>query len=390
VRLALWTPQPGAAWVAALVPLLERERPVEIVSGDATPEASLDLYHVADDPAHVFVLRALRRRPGVVLLADWDLHRLARAEATARGGAGAYRAEARRAHGASGAFIARLAERGLGGELTSLLAMNDRVLEASLGLVAFTELVRARAEARLPGRPVAHVPLDFVGSLVETPPRGAAREALGVPAGGFLVALISVPGERAATALQAVRAAEPGVRVQGWPEDPAAGQMLLAAADAAVALEHAPRGGLPAPLVRAIAAGVPTLVSAGTGAASDLPEGVAVRVSPGPSEAPELEALLLRLVRDSRLRGRVGALARAHADARRDPAPAARTLLALAADVERSRGEMLREFEARRAEEGTLLALGLEEARWGARSLGLADLPPGVEPLFAPLLREGR
>jgi hypothetical protein len=142
--------------------------------------------------------------------------------------------------------------------------------------------------------------------------------------------------------------------------------------------------------VRAIVAGVPTLVSAGSGAASDLPEAVAVRVSPGPSEAAELEALLLRLVRDTRLRERVGALARAHADARRDPAPAARALLALATEVERSSGEARRAFAARRAVEGTLLASALEEVRWGARSLGLADLPPGIEPLIAPLLREGR
>jgi hypothetical protein len=225
---------------------------------------------------------------------------------------------------------------------------------------------------------------------VDTPPRGAAREALGLPAGGILVALLSAPGERAATALRAVRAAEPGLRVQPWPEDPVAGRLLLAAADVAVALEHTPGGGLPSPLVRAIVAGVPTLVSAGTGAASDLPEGVAVRVSPGPSEAAELEALLLRLVRDPRLRERVGALARAHADARRDPAPAARTLLSLVGDVERSSGEVLRAFAARRAGEGTLLASALEEVRWGARSLGLSDLPPGIEPLVAPLLRAGR
>jgi glycosyltransferase involved in cell wall biosynthesis len=390
VRLALWTPRPDAAWVAALLPLLEREVPVEVVTRGAPPAASLDLYHVADDPAHVFVHRALRRRPGVVLLADWSLHRLARAEAVDRGGAGAYLAEARRAHGTTGAFVARQVERGLGGELPSLLAMNDRVLDASLGLVAFTELVRARAAARLPGTTVVHLPLDFVGSPVDTPLRGAAREALGVPAGGFLVALLAEPGERAATALEAVRAAEPGLRVQRWPEDPGARRQLLAAADVAVALEHAPGGGLPSPLVRAIVAGVPTLVSAGTGAASDFPEGVVVRVSPGPSEAAELEALLLRLVRDPRLRERVGALARAHADARRDPAAAAHALLALAADVERSSGEALRAFDARRAEEGTLLASALEEMRWGARSLGLADLPPGIEALVAPFLREGR
>jgi hypothetical protein len=390
VKLALWTPQPDAAWVAGLVPLLEREARVEVVTRAAAAGASLDLYHVADDPAHAFVHRALRRRPGVVLLADWNLHRLVRAETSERGGRGAYGAEARRAHGTMGAFVARQVERGLGGELPSLLTMNERVLEGSLGLVAFTESVRARAAVRLPGRPVAHLPLDFVGCPADATPREAARDALGVPADGVLVALVSAPGERAARALRAVCAAEPGLRVVSWPEDPEAGRLLLAAADVAVALEHAPRGGLPAPLVRAVVAGVPTLVSAGSGAASDLPEGVAVRVSPGPSEGAELEALLLRLVHDPRLRERVGALARAHAGARRDPAPAARALLALAANVEGSSEEARRAFDARRGQEGTLLASALEEVRGGARGLGLAELPPGIEPLVAPVLREGR
>ena len=388
MRLALWTPRPDAAWVAALVPLLEREVPVEVVTRGAAPEASLDLYHVADDPAHVFVHRALRQRPGVVLLADWSLHSLARADAAEPGGGGAYLTEARRAHGTTGAFIARQVERGFGGELPSLLAMNDRVLEASLALVAFTELVRTRATARLPGRPVVHLPLDFVGRPAATMPREAARHALGVRDGETLVTILSAPGQPAAAALRAVSAAEPLLRVQPWPEDPGAGERLLAAADVAVALEHAPRGGLPSPLVRALVAGVPTLVSAGSGAASDLPEGVAVRVSPGPSEPAELEALLRRLVRDPRLRGRVSALARAHADGRRDPAPAALALLALATEVQRSSGEARRAFDARRAEEGTLLASALEEVGWSARSLGLADLPPGIETLVAPLLRE--
>jgi hypothetical protein len=390
VRFALWTPRRDAAWVEALVPLLEREVRVEVVSGGDRPRGeTLDLYHVADDPAHAFVHRELCRRPGIVLLADWSLNSLARACALERG-AGAYVAEARRDHGTLGAFVARQVERGLGGELPSLLSMNGRVLDASLGLVAFTGFVLSRARARLPGRPVVHLPLDFVGPPAEQPPRGDARGALGVSTNDVLVALLSAPGDRAATALSAVRAAEPGLQVRAWPADPAAGALLLAAADVAVALEHAPRGGLPSQLVRAVVAGVPTLVSAGTGAAVDLPEGVAVRVSPGPTEAAELEALLLRLVRDRPLRERVGALARAHADARRDPATAARAFLALAAEVERSSERPHRAFLARQAGEGTLLASALDEARWAARSLGLAELPPGIEPLVTPLLQESR
>jgi hypothetical protein len=352
---------------------------VLVPGGDkGAPEADLHLYHVADDPAHAFVHRALRLRPGLVLLADWGLHRLVRA-ATA-GDVGAYLAEARRAHGETGTFVARQVARGLGGALLpALLTLNDRVLEASLGLVAFTEYVRARAAARLPGRPVAHLPLDFVGSGGSLPGREAARAALGVPEGEALVAALTPQS------LPVLDRARPGarVRVRPWREEEAL--LLLAAADVAVALEHPPGAGLPPALARAVAAGLPTLVSAGTAAAAEMEDGVVVKVTPGPTEAAELAAFLDRLLGDATLSRRVGALARAHAEARRDPAPVASALLALVRDVSRTAPEALRAFAADRAEEGTLLAWVLEELRGGARELGLVGLPLGLEPLVGPL-----
>ncbi len=387
MRLALWTPRPDAAWVAALLPLLRREAAVEVVAGEPgrAPEVELDLYHVADDPAHVFVHRALCRRPGLVLLADWGLHRLSRA-ATA-GDAAAYLAEARRAHGERGTFVARQVQRGLGGEmLASLLTLNDRVLEASLGLVAFTEAIRARSAARLPGRPVAHLTLDFVGRTEALPARDEARAALGVRGDEALVAALTLPGARALErAGERVRA-----RVRSWPEREDEALALLAAADVAVALEHPARGGLLSPIARAVAAGLPTLVSAGSAAAAEMEEGVVVKVSPGPRETEELLALLERLLDDGALRRQVGSLARDHARARRDPAPVAASLLALAREVGRTSTEARRAFAADRAEEGTLLAWALEEVRGGARDLGLVGLPLGLEPLVGPLFGSAR
>jgi glycosyltransferase involved in cell wall biosynthesis len=385
VRLALWTPRPDAAWVVALLPLLRREAEVVLVPGaePGAPEADLHLYHVADDPAHVFVHRALRLRPGLVLLADWGLHRLVRAGT--EGDVGAYLAEARRAHGEKGTFVARQVARGLGGELLpALLTLNDRVLEASLGLVAFTEYVRLRAATRLPGRPVTHLPLDFVGSVEARPGREAARAALGVPETEALVVALT---PRSLDAVARARTGAP-VLVRPWREDDAS--LLLAAADVAVALEHPARGGLPPALARALAAGLPTLVSAGSAAAAEMEDGVVVKVSPGPTEAAEVVALLDRLLGDATLSRRVGALARAHADARRDPAPAASALLTLARDVSRTAPEALRAFAADRAAEGTLLAWALEEVRGGARDLGLVGLPLGLEPLVGPLLGGAR
>ena len=387
MRLALWTPSPDAAWVAALLPLLRREAAVEVVAGAAgrTPEVDLDLYHVADDPAHVFVHRALRLRPGLVLLADWGLHRLVRAATV--GDPAAYLAEARRAHGERGTFVARQVLRGLGGEmLASLLTLNDRVLEASLGLVAFTEAVRFRAAARLPGRPVAHLPLDFVGRTGARPGRDAARAALGVRGDESLVAALTPQGARTLERVGGLVRA----RVRPWPEREEEALALLAAADVAVALEHPARGGLLPPIARAVAAGLPTLVSAGSAAAAEMEDGVVVKVSPGPRETEEVLALLARLLDDAALRGQVGALARDHARARCDPAPVAVALLALAREVGRTSAEARRAFAADRAEEGTLLAWALEEVCGNARDLGLVGLPLGLEPLVGPLLGSAR
>jgi len=166
VRVALWTPLPGSAWVASLSAELGRGLELVLVSAEPAepPQAEIDLYHVAGSPAHGFVYRALLRRPGIVLLAEWGLHALVHAETAGRGDPDAYRREARRSHGDTGAFVARQVLGGLGGALFALLAMNQRVLDASLAVVAFDEPLRQRAAALLPGRPVVHLPLDRTGT----------------------------------------------------------------------------------------------------------------------------------------------------------------------------------------------------------------------------------
>jgi hypothetical protein len=123
---------------------------------------------------------------------------------------------------------------------------------------------------------------------------------------------------------------------------------------------------------------------------SMMEDGIVVKVSPGATEAEELAALLDRLIGDAALRRRVGAFARAHADARRDPAPAASVLLALARDVLRTAPEAPRALAADQVEEGTLLAWALEEVRGEGRDLGLVALPIGLEPLILPLFEGAR
>jgi hypothetical protein len=160
VRLALWTPRPAHAWLEAALPALGRAARLVVLENEPRPrpEVELDLYHVANDPAYGFVYRALLERPGLVLLEEWSLHELVHAETAGRGDSDAYRREARRARGSTGEFVARQVLRGLGGALPSLVALNERVLEASLALVVTRAGDLPRAAALVAGRPLVHLP----------------------------------------------------------------------------------------------------------------------------------------------------------------------------------------------------------------------------------------
>jgi glycosyltransferase involved in cell wall biosynthesis len=383
-------------WVAALRPHLEREIDLELVGAEppSRPEADLHLYHVADDPAHGFVYRALVQQPGALVLEEWRLHRLVHAETAGRGDLGAYLREARRAHGEMGSFVARQVLRGLGGGLASLLAMNDRVLEASLGLVATSEAVRACAAGRLPDRPVVRLPLAFAGASV-LPGRREARAAIGLePERSVVVAVRpaddTAPPERIARALGRLCEAEPYLTALWTAHDDPRRRTRLGAADVVVALEHPVRSGLAPAVVEAVAAGLPTLVTAGSGGAREFPEGVVVPVSPGRTEGEEVEALVRRLLADPPLRERVGRLARTHAAGRRRPAQTARDLVAFVRGLAASGKAALEAITADRSMEGTLLGGAIGELRWSARELGLTALPPGLAPLVEGLLGAAR
>ena len=135
----------------------------------AAPDADLDLYQIGNSPAHAFVYRAALARPGVVVLHEWSLHHLVLHETVERGDVSAYLREMRRAHGEAGTFVGRQVARALGGDLLpALFPLNDRLLESSLGIVALTEFVRARA-APPPAGPARAAP--------PAPPVPAVRRA---------------------------------------------------------------------------------------------------------------------------------------------------------------------------------------------------------------------
>lgn len=394
MRVALWSPTVGRGWVAALQPYLEREAKLDLVGEEppSEPAADLHVYHVADDPSHGYVYRALLRRPGLVVLDDWGLHRLVHAETAGRGNPAAYRREARRAHGELGAFVARQVLGGSGGALpTALLTMGDRVFDGGLAFVATSEAVRSRLAARLPGRSVVHLPLPFQRSPAGV--HDAARSALRIPSGSLLVVAVQPPAADTppapmARTLDEACAAERSTAVRWIREDDPDLAALLAAADVIVALESPPREGLGAAVPLAVSGGKGVLVSAGSGAAREMPEGVVARVSPGPTERLETAALVGRLLADESLRSRMGGLAREYAEQRRDPEGSAHALLELLRSIAPESEAATRTLAARRATEAGLAAPALDEVTVAARELGVMELGPAVASLVTDLFGE--
>jgi glycosyltransferase involved in cell wall biosynthesis len=164
----------------------------------------------------------------------------------------------------------------------------------------------------------------------------------------------------------------------------------LVAADAVLALRFPTHGEISGALVRALGVGRPALVTAGTPAAEEFPEGTVVPVSPGVTEPAELDALLSRLLSDAPLRDTIGRLAREHVTAHHGLAATVRRLGDFLEAVHGRRDALAAAVGRRRAAEGTLAGYLLEEVRWAALELGLPDVPPDVEPLLNDLCVKAR
>jgi glycosyltransferase involved in cell wall biosynthesis len=442
LRLNVWSPLPPspsgiADYVAESLPALARHLDLRLVAeapetvapslrarfpvvtpADA-PEADLDLYHLGNSPPHAWVYRAACARPGVAVLHDWSLHHLVLRETVERGDVSGYLREMRRSHGETGMFVGRQVARALGGELLpSLFPLNNRVLEGSLAVVGLTEYVRSRAASGLPGRPVLHLPHHFSLPLDPPPSRREARSALGLPPDALVVtapglATLSKRLDLVVRAVARLRAAHPTLRLvvageadpalplSDWVRqaglDPAfvlTGRLgledfarHLCAADVVLSLRFPTHGEISGALVRALGVGRPALVTAGTPAAEEFPDGIVGPIDPGPREEEELVAVLDRLLEDAGLREDMGRLAREHVRAHHGLDATARRLAGFLEEVAARRESLRAEILADRAAEGGLLGFLMEEVRRGARDLGLSRVPLGLEDLLGELAR---
>ena len=440
LRIGIWSPLPPspsgvADYVVESIPALLVHADVHLVAEDPArvdpevrrrfavhpamdaPAADLDVYHLGNSPDHAFAYRRALLRPGIAVLHEWSLHHLVLHETVERGDLASYLREMRRAHGERGTFVARQVARALGGDLLpALFPLSDRVLERSLAVVALTAAVTARVARRLPARPRLHLRHHLALPLDPLPSREEARRALGLPADALLV---TAPGLATATkglgpamrALGRLRHDHPTIHlvVAGdcdprlplaeWAEQAGLGGMWtltgrlglpdfvrhLCAADLVLGLRFPSHGEMSGALVRALGVGRPVLVTAGTPAADEFPEGVVVQVAPGPCEEDELVAMIGHLLASPSLRKTIGGLARDHVHAHHGLEAVTRELAVFLGEVHQRKAALLAAVVEEDVSDDSLLTYFTEEVRAGARDLGLLGVPLGLDAILGSL-----
>src|SRR5262249_44147701 len=110
VKVAYYSPMPPersgiADYSALLLPSLRRRVDVEVARRGKHARGDVALYHVGNDPeSHAWIVEALRREPGVVVLHDFVLHHLVAGMTLARKDGSGYLAAMER----DGGIAARL------------------------------------------------------------------------------------------------------------------------------------------------------------------------------------------------------------------------------------------------------------------------------------------
>ncbi len=299
------------------------------------------VFHVGNDyAAHRYMLAALERHPGVVVLHDLVLMGYYAAWLDAGRRFPAFVEFLKRYYPGKARWIdALLAHRPpfalWEDELALQLPMNEEVCGRATALIAHSRFVLDRLELP-PALPRAVIPHH--GHRPRQVDRGAVRRALGVADGELLAVSAGyvTPGKRYATVLAAldelgradlryliagsdrdgllgrlgaerrrnvlVRGFAPLGEMEGW----------IAAADIGVNLRHPTMGESSGSLLRMLSNGLPTLVS-DTGAFAELPDGCAVKVPADIDERETIKAALAVLAGDADFRRSLGREAVAYA-----------------------------------------------------------------------------
>jgi len=345
VRVAYFSPMPPEAsgiadYSALLVPALREHVDLTVVKrGTKRPPRGSDLgvYHIGNNPeAHGWILDALRRVPGLVVLHDFVLHHLVAGVTIGRRDGHGYLDAMERGHGVVGRLLghgvldkrlpplweARPEEFPLAGEVLSLatgLVVHSRFVEDRARAAGFAGPIFRVAHPAWPDPRVAPAEIDgdpVIGSF------GNVNQSKRIPqlleafarlrsehprARLLLVGPVS-PGFDLDRRLQRLGLSGDGIVREGYVDERRLWE-LMAACDVHVSLRSPTMGETSGTAIRALALGRPLVVS-DVGWFSELPETVALRVSVGADEALELEAALRLLAGRPEVREAMAAAAR--------------------------------------------------------------------------------
>jgi glycosyltransferase involved in cell wall biosynthesis len=294
---------------------------------------------MGNSPAHNYMAPLALNRPDVLVLHDIVLHHLmVWRSVQARGGRESYRRDMRDRYGAAGEAVAAQVLRGQNPVAMFDYPLNEDFIRAARCIVTHSPSSAAWVRRLVPEARTHVIPMGV--PTIATVDVGAARNRLGIAPETFVILSLGRinPFKRIPAVFRAVRrladevpdievlivggdspnydvgrlarfaGIERYVRRLGYVPD-AALLDFFAAADVCVNLRYPTAGETSAAVLRLMSAGLPTIVT-DTGAFSDLPDDVVLKVPPNAFEGETLLAYLRALATNRAFRAAVGANAR--------------------------------------------------------------------------------
>jgi glycosyltransferase involved in cell wall biosynthesis len=354
VKIAHFSPLPPektgvADYSALLLPALRERLDVTVVKrgrrARAPRDADTALYHVGNNPdAHAWIVDALRRRPGVVVLHDFVVHHLVAGLTIGRRDGHGYLDAMEREHGVVGRLLAHGV---LDKRIAPLWESRPQdfplpwfVLDHATGLIVHSRTVRDLARGAgyegpiwvvpHPAWPVPDVRASRVGhgpvigcfGVVNTSKRipellrAFAEVRAGHPEATLLLVGPTSPGFDLDRRLQRLGLADEGVRRETWVDERRLWE-LMAGVDVCVSLRYPTMGETSGIAIRSLSLGKPLVVS-DVGWFSELPDGAALKVPVDDGEVETLSAALELLVTREDAREELGRAASALARSEHD------------------------------------------------------------------------